>query len=217
VRQLARFEVNEAEVVKQLPVADDVKIVADSAKLVVVQPADRTVLLYRWGAGPPIMTIDPKGLLTCPVPVDFSNGKVDVTIHANSLSGTETIQSFRISVTDSAHAACGGVPAKGCLWKGPFGGAVSQAVELLFRSSGAATPPTRLTEPGRPEAPPARGSRPAIWPSSPYCTTASLRRSSASLEGRFWALKLSLSGLFLPPRRAAADPSGNTSVEPFPQ
>jgi hypothetical protein len=47
VHQLAVFDVNEAKVVKHLPVADEaVKIAAGMDKLVVVQPGDKSVLRY---------------------------------------------------------------------------------------------------------------------------------------------------------------------------
>jgi S1-C subfamily serine protease len=47
LRQVALFDVSEAKLIKQLPVADtNVKIAAGMDKLLIVQPADRTVLRY---------------------------------------------------------------------------------------------------------------------------------------------------------------------------
>jgi hypothetical protein len=46
------------------------------------------------------MAIDPKGLLTWPVPADFADSEVDVLLHAKSPSGAETSQSFRVGVKE---------------------------------------------------------------------------------------------------------------------
>jgi hypothetical protein len=61
---------------------------------------DQGDIQYRLGAGPPGMTIDHKGLLIWPIPADFADGEIDVTLHAKSPSGAETSQSFRIGVSE---------------------------------------------------------------------------------------------------------------------
>jgi S1-C subfamily serine protease len=55
---------------------------------------------FRLEQGPPGMRVEPQGLLTWPVPADFAGSEVDVTIRAQSSSGAEASQSFRIGVTE---------------------------------------------------------------------------------------------------------------------